>query len=1036
MIRKITLLLIACVGMFGAANAQKCGFDERNQQMLATNPAYAQQVAQMDAALAAYIQNNSNNLIVNTPNGPVYEVPVVLHVMHTGGAIGTNYNPSDAQLIGMINYLNQSYAATYPSYPSTSTGGTFIPLQFKLAQRTPTCGTTNGINRVDASGVTGYVAEGVDHSSGIGADEATLKLLSVWPTSMYYNIWIVNKIDGADGYPGSPSPFVAGYAYFPGAGAPLDGTIMLASQAVAGEITLPHEIGHAFSLYHTFEGDLGGTTCPTNVSCTTDGDRVCDTDPHIRSSFNCPTGTNPCTGISYGTVVHNFMDYSSCQDRFTLGQKTRVLNALLNSTSRSGLISSLGGTPTTAPAPVSSVCSPTFIGASTANAGPRTIKVSDANLTYMNVTSSGYSGDGQQVYIDNTCKHMMELTSGNIYNVNITVGFQQENIIVFIDYNNDGTFQANEQIYTGAGTNFSFQYTVPNTATIPGLISCVPLRMRVISDRTTAPALSANGCGSLTYGQAEDYTVIIRGGGPATGAVTAALTNGTNPSCFNSPLTFTATPMAGVTNPSYVWYINGVSTGVTSSTFSTSAPNNGDVVTVKMYFIGTCGNDSALSAGYTVLRAATVPPTVTLALTSGTNPGCAGQMLTFTAIPTNGGTAPTYQWKVNGAPVAGATGASYSAVFANNDVVTVDMVSNSSCAVPTTATSDADTIVHQQMTENITIGITSGSNPTCAGKPITFTALTTNAGTNPQIQWYVNGTSVPGATGATYTTSTLANGNVITAIVTATDPCVLNPSDTSNAVTISIAPVIVPSVAVAITDGSNPGCLDSLVEFTATVTNHGTTPIYEWLVNGNVVTTGLVYSSNTLLNGDVVVFRSIATDGACYSFDTMLSAPIVMGRYSTPAAPVISLIGNMLVANVSTPIVWFGPGGQISGTSGQSYHPTQIGTYYAVVSNNGCYSAPSNMLTIALLTIDEYNLEQVKVYPNPSKGFLTFDWAGQNVNVKLDVYNLMGQGLMHEEVRNQSHKVMDLSHLVNGTYFVVIREASGKTGTIKMTLNK
>ncbi len=76
---------------------------------------------------------------------------------------------------------------------------------------------------------------GVRSQSTTGALEADLKALSLWPANQYYNIWIVSRIDGKDGYPGTIGPFVAGYAYFPGAPARYDGTIMLASEAVAGQ---------------------------------------------------------------------------------------------------------------------------------------------------------------------------------------------------------------------------------------------------------------------------------------------------------------------------------------------------------------------------------------------------------------------------------------------------------------------------------------------------------------------------------------------------------------------------------------------------------------------------------------------------------------------------------------------------------------------------------------------------------------------------------------------------------------------------------
>lgn len=1037
MIRKVTLLFLACLGLLANAQAQHCGFDKKHQTMMLANPAYAQQVQQMNSKIAAIVnaQQSSNALIVNTPNGPVYQIPVVIHVIHTGGAVGSTYNPSDAQLINMIDYLNKSYAATWPAYPNASNGGTYIPLQFALAQRTPQCTPTNGIIRVDGSGVTDYAADGISMDLGVtpGADEVQVKALSNWPNTEYYNIWIVNKIDGKDGISGS-GPYTAGYAYFPGAPATVDGTVMLASQAAAGEITLTHEIGHAFSLYHTFQGDGGGSVCPTNNNCATDGDQVCDTEPHMRSVFNCPSGTNSCNNQPFGTLVHNFMDYSSCQDRFTNGQKDRLLNALINS-SRASLISSMGAVPLPA-TPMPAICTPSGISNPTSNSGVRDVIISDASLTYMSYSSLGYSGDGNQFYVDNTCKHQVELIAGNIYNFALTTGPQPEKGKVFIDYNNDGIFQGSEEIFSFNGTTafetHAFQYVVPTTATVPGLVSCVPLRMRVVSDRTTGPAIVA--CPTtLGWGQVEDFTMIIRGGGPTTGSVSVTLTSGTNPSCFNSPLTFTAVPGVGLTATGYHWYVNGGSAGVTGNTFTSSTLNDGDLVSVKMYFAGPCGNDSSISMNYLVQRAVTVPATVSVVVTSGTNPGCPGQTLTLTANPGNGGSAPTYQWKVNNNPV-GTNSPTYSAIFNNNDVVTVDMVSNSSCASPVNATSAPVTIQHMFDVQNVTIS--TDAILTCAGKPLTFTATVTNGGSNPQYQWLVNGSPVSGANAQTFTTSTLANNDVVQAVSIVAGPCMLNPQDTSDPYVVTIIPSDTPKINIAITEGSNPGCLDSLIEFTATVTDHGNTPDLVWYVNGNPVATGNVYSSSTLLSGDIVTLRSAATDTACYTDDTLFSAPIVMVRSSAPLPPVISFIGNMLVSNVAGTLQWFGPGGMIAGATGQNYHPTQAGAYYAVAYNNGCNSAPSNILTVSLLDIATYDMSQVKIYPNPTEGWLTLDWGSQTADVKIDIYSASGQGLLHEELKNGSRKQINLSHFANGNYFVVIRDSKGNIGSSRIQLNK
>lgn len=1025
--------------------AQYCGFDKVYHRAIQNDPAFAAKSQQFRSDISGFIQqhnvNNSNSLIINTPNGPVYEIPVVIHVIHTGSAPGTNYNPSDAQLTGMIDYLNQTYSATWPAYPDALSGGTFIPLQFALAKRDPNCATTNGIIRVDGSSLANYMQDGMAHNSSTGASETAVKALSIWPNDQYYNIWIVNKIDGQDGF-SSSGQFTAGFAWFPGANPNVDGTVMLAYTAQAGEKTLPHEIGHAFALWHTFEGDdpantgIPPFTCPVNTNCATDGDEVCDTDPHIRDPFTCnPSANNTCVtpNAPLGDLERNIMNYSACPDLlFTPGQGTRVIAALL-STNRSSLISSLGATPP-GTSPTASSCVPPGITNTTDNRGPRDIIISDAGLTYMSVSSGGYTGDGNQFYIDNSCKHLVELTAGNIYNFSVSTGGGAQNVKVFVDYNSDGIFQSTEEIYAHTGSLFaethSFQYTVPTVLTVPSLVSCTPLRMRVIADNTTTASITA--CNQITNGQAEDYSIIIRGGGPAAGSVNVAFTQGSNPSCPSETLTLTATPGAGISNPTYQWMINGGNTGITAGSYTSSTLANGDAVTVKMKFVGACGLDSVISIPINIQRG-NFPADVAISLQSGANPGCANQTLVFNANPINGGSAPVYTWKVNGS-VQGTNSNIFSAMLNNGDVVTVDIVSNSPCAIPNTATSTPDTIKHITLTSNITIN--ASTTMTCPGRLISFTSNVTGAGSNPQYQWFVNNTPVQGATGTMFTTGTLNNHDTVYAVLTATDPCVNNATDTSNFIVMSAATADTPVVIITLTKGSNPGCLDSLIEFTATVTGHGASPSYEWYVNNSPVGTGLVFSSNTLLFGDVVTFTSTATDGGCYTQNTAVKNT-AMALYSTPAPPVVSLVGNTLVATTtSANLQWFGPHGPVPGATGTTYLPDTTGLYYVIANNNGCHSVHSNEILISLMSVGEYNMSAVSIYPNPTTGKLTFDWGTKPANATIAVYNVNGQGLYFEEVRSQTAKTIDLERFVSGTYFIQIRDESGKTATLSIVLNK
>jgi hypothetical protein len=334
--RLLTIILL-CITSFSYAQP-RCGFDEHHKEKLRTDPTYKRSVEAEGEKIRQFIKQKKDlSKIQPLSATAIFKIPVVVHVIHTGGAVGTIYNPTDVQIEGAIDYLNQVYAGTLPG----TEGVGDMQIQFALAERDPNCNPTNGINRVNGSGVSNYTANGVVTTAG--SNEVAVKNLIRWNTSQYYNIWIVNKIDGKDGTSGS---FVAGFAYFPGASSLLDGTIMLATQMKFGEKTLPHEIGHALALHHPFY-DPEGDTCPTNNDCSVDGDGVCDTDP-VPEPTNlaiCRSGTNPCTNTAYSiNTEKNYMNYNSCYTLFTSGQKARAL-AAMGLASRASLATSLGGTP-------------------------------------------------------------------------------------------------------------------------------------------------------------------------------------------------------------------------------------------------------------------------------------------------------------------------------------------------------------------------------------------------------------------------------------------------------------------------------------------------------------------------------------------------------------------------------------------------------------------------------------------------------------------------------------------------------------------
>jgi uncharacterized membrane protein len=112
-------------------------------------------------------------------------------------------------------------------------------------------------------------------------------------------------------------------------------------------------------------------------------------------------------------------------------------------------------------------------------------------------------------------------------------------------------------------------------------------------------------------------------------------------------------------------------------------------------------------------------------------------------------------------------------------------------------------------------------------------------------------------------------------VMTSSLSCISGSPATSNTVTMIVNPVLPVSVSIA----ANPGITidaGTSVTFTATPTNDGTSPTYQWKVNGTNVGTGLsTFTTTTLSNGDVVTCE-LTSDLPCTSGNPAISNEVSM----------------------------------------------------------------------------------------------------------------------------------------------------------------
>ncbi len=355
--------------------------------------------------------------------------------------------------------------------------------------------------------------------------------------------------------------------------------------------------------------------------------------------------------------------------------------------------------------------------------------------------------------------------------------------------------------------------------------------------------------------------------------------------CAGASVTFTATITNGGDTPVYQWKKNGNNVGTNSASFTASNLVDNDVITCTLVSNATCAIPGIFTSNQLVMNVSSaVTPTISISTPSTTI--CTGSNATFTATITNGGSSPLYQWKKNGTNVGLSLSTYIATGLVSGDVITCVLTSNANCVSNSTATSNSLTM-SVVSSLNPSVSIAASSTTICAGTSVTFTATPTNGGASPSYQWKVNGNNV-GTNSATYTTTTLANGNIVTCVLTSNASCLSTTTATSNAITITVSSAVTPTISIS--TPSTTVCGSASATFTANITNGGISPVYQWKKNGsNVGTNASTYTASGWSTGDQITC-TLTSNASCAS-GTVTSNTITL-TITNPVTPTSSITAS------------------------------------------------------------------------------------------------------------------------------------------------
>jgi len=288
------------------------------------------------------------------------------------------------------------------------------------------------------------------------------------------------------------------------------------------------------------------------------------------------------------------------------------------------------------------------------------------------------------------------------------------------------------------------------------------------------------------------------------------------------------------------------------------------------------GGQTGFSAARTRIFSYQIEPciaaSVDIALEGAGNVVCAGETVTLVAEPAFGGTTPQYEWYLNSTALNNNNDTLLLNSPQNGDIITCTMISNESGLEGISVTSNEITL------EIVTaiapaISITSSQEIICMGAEAVLVANGSNTGSNPTYQWFIDGAPVgDNSDTLAYTFNSTQN---VTCTLTSSLSCASPVSGSSEAFMVTPQESLNPEVSItASTDTISPG---ESITFTATAVNAGSSPAFQWYINGLVLSgaTASTYTSNTIGNGQTITCR-IVGQVPCSSVTTVTSNGITV----------------------------------------------------------------------------------------------------------------------------------------------------------------
>jgi len=578
----------------------------------------------------------------------------------------------------------------------------------------------------------------------------------------------------------------------------------------------------------------------------------------------------------------------------------------------------------------------------------------------------------------------------------------------------------------------SYTVQVNNSFNCPSTSTAQVVVVNTLPTSTITPASTTTFCAGSS---------VILNGNTGTGLTYQWLLNGSN--------------VTGATNPSYTASTSGNYTLQVTNSSNCSAVSSAQSVTVNPLPTSTISNSSSLTI-------------------------CSGNSVVLNA---NTGTGLTYQWRLNGNNISGATTSNLTA--SNAGSYSVQVTNSNNC-------NNISSPLVVTVNPLPTATITNPGNPNfCQGGTVTLNA---NTGTGFSYQWFDGSNPLVGATSSTFTVGTpgtyavqitdsntcsklsvaklvtvyplpstnvqatgstsICSGSTVTfytpgatgnqyqwfnggtPIATATNSSYIaqsagnyNVQITSmyncSAISTPIPVYVNPNPTASITSVSGPTnfCQGFTISFTA---NAGSELNYQWYNSSNPIigATNISYTANSSGSYYVKVKNQFNCSANSIAYNAnVLPSPV----------PVITQVGLTLSTSDFSTYQWYYNGAPIIGSNGKSIVADKNGIYRVVVTDGFSCAGSSANKAVTQVGINDISIDEfIAVVPNPTNGILSIKSNGGLQTLHFTLFDALGRVAGQYEMNNSTETTIDCSSMNSGIYLLQFVDNNGRKGSVRL----